>query len=515
MGNFQKNIHHMTQVDQLAAGLVSLKLGIQSKIAIIASNTYEWVVTQFATAKAGLVLVNINTAFQVTELEYCLSLGDCVAVIYAENFVRQDYYKMLLEIVPEIKDVKPGELKSFRLPMLQHIIVIGDAAQPGTMTYSQLMNSATQRHMQEMQLIASKLQFDAPVNIQFTSGTTGKPKGALLSHFNVVNNANACGHELGFHEQNDSICLNVPLVHCFGCVIGTMAAVVFGATIVMPAPSFDAVAALEAISKQRCTVMYGTPTMYIDILNHQEAKRYDVSSMQKGVMAGAPCPPEVLKNAMAKLNIERMHIFYGTTECSPVITGSRPEGPIGKWIRTVGKPLGHVEVKIVDNENRVVPLNNRGQLCARGYLVFLGYYNNEQKIEEEVQNGWYYTGDEALMSEDGTITITGRIRDMICRGGENVYPLEIEDFLYKHPDIEEVQVVGVPDRRLGEEACAWIKLKPGKTTTEDEIKEFCRRQISHFKVPRYILFVDSFPKTMSGKIQKFKMAEESRKKLNL
>ncbi|CAN7937313.1 unnamed protein product, partial [Ixodes hexagonus] len=513
------------QVDQLAAGLVSLKLGFMSKIAIIASNTYEWAVVQFAAAKAGLVLVNINTAFQVPEMEYCLIRGDCVAVIFAENFVRQDYYSMLLQMAPEMTDAKPGELNSFRLPMLKHVIIIGDTAKPCTITYNQLLNSVTPHHIKEMQSIASKIQFDHPINIQFTSGTTGKPKGALLSHFNVVNNGSMCGHELGFHEQKDIICLNVPLVHCFGCVIGTMAAVVFGATIVMPSPSFNAVAALEAISSKKyverephitCTIAPSTLEKHVSLTSEQQKSlALGNAEEQRRIMAGAPCPPEILKSAMVKLHIERMHIFYGATECSPVITGSRPEDPIDKWIGTVGKPLGHVEVKIVNTEDMIVPLKSRGELCARGYLVFLGYHNDNAKTKEVVKNGWYHTGDEAIMSEDGTITITGRIRDMICRGGENLYPLEIEDFLYHHPDIQEVQVVGVPDPRLGEEACAWVKLKPGKTTTEKEIKEFCKGKISHFKIPKYFLFVDSFPKTMSGKIQKFKMAEESRKRLNL
>ncbi|CAN7937314.1 unnamed protein product, partial [Ixodes hexagonus] len=473
-------------VDQLAAGFVSLKLGLQAKIALIASNMYEWAVTQFAVAKAGLVLVNINPAFQVPEIEHSLILGDCAVVIFAENFVGQDYYSMLLQMVPEINDSKPGELNIFHniISRVTSYLATRGKRRSHLCSGSNLTrddNRGSKRAIFYLDL--------TPICVK-SEGTTGKPKGALLSHFNIVNNANSCGLELGLHDQKDSICLNVPLVHCVGCVVGTLTAVVFGSTVVMPAPTFDATAALEAIAKRRCTIIYGTPTMYIDIIRHQEGKHHDLSSLRKGIMAGALCPPEILKNAMAKLNIQRLHIFYGTTECSPVITCSRPEEPINKWIQTVGRPLGHVEVKIVNNDNRIVPLKSKGELCTRGYLVFLGYYKNEAKTKEVVESGWFYTGqvssDEAIMSDGGIITITGRIRDMICRGGENVYPLEIENCLHEHPDVEEVQVVGVPDPRYGEEACAWIKLKPGKTTTtEENIREFCLGKVENLRSTSY------------------------------
>ncbi|KAH6928781.1 hypothetical protein HPB50_019502 [Hyalomma asiaticum] len=442
--------------------------------------------------------VNINAAYQVPELEYCLRLVDCAAIILSEKFARQDYYSMMLKIAPELERCNPGELKCER----------------GTIRYDDLLAQATSKDYAAVDLIDQQIRFDSPVNVQFTSGTTGKPKGALLSHFNIVNNANSSGLAMGL-DKNDAICLNVPMIHCFGCVIGSLAASVFGATIVMPAPGFNPVASLEAITKHKCTVIYGTPTMYIDLLRHLNDSSYDVSSVRKGVMAGAPCPPEVVKNAIERLNTKRLCIFYGSTECSPVITSTSPDEPLEKWIRTVGKPLDHVEVKVVDANNNIVPLGTRGELCARGYLVFIEYYNQPDKTKDAVRDKWYHTGDEAILTENGQVIISGRIKDMICRGGENVYPLEVEEFLYTHPDVEEVQVVGVPDERLGEEVCAWIKLKQGKSLSEDEVKKFCRGKISHFKTPKYILFVDTFPKTVSGKIQKFKMREESRKKFNL
>ncbi|XP_077487483.1 medium-chain acyl-CoA ligase ACSF2, mitochondrial-like isoform X2 [Amblyomma americanum] len=502
-------------IDQLAAALVSLGLPLGSKIGVVSSNIYEWPVIQFATAKAGLVLVNVNTAYQVPEMEHCLKLVDCEALILSEKFARQDYYSMLLKIAPELEHCDPGNLKCQRLPCLKHVILLGDEAKPGTITYDELLTLPSRKDYAAVDLRASQIRFDAPVNVQFTSGTTGKPKGALLSHFNIVNNANSLGHNMGLHKQDEVICLNVPMIHCFGCVIGTLTAAMFGSTVVMAAPGFSALASLEAIQKHRCTLVYGTPTMFIDMLHHLEQSKFDVSSMRKGVMAGAPCPPEIIKHTIERMNTKRLHIFYGSTECSPVVTASDPDEPMEKWIHTVGRPLEHVEVKIVDDKNNIVPAGTRGELCARGYLVFLEYYNDPDRTKEVVRDKWYHTGDEAIMTEDGHVIISGRIKDMICRGGENVYPPEVEEFLYTHPDIEEVQVVGVPDKRLGEEICAWVKLKEGKTLTKEEIKEFCDGKISYFKTPKYVLFVDSFPKTVSGKIQKFKIREESRKLLNL
>lgn len=502
-------------IDQLAAALVSLGLPLGTKIAFLSTNIYEWPVVQFATAKAGLVLVNINTAYQAPEIEYCLNLAECEALIVSEKYARYDYYAMLLQLAPELERCKPGELKSSRLPRLKHVILLGDSAKPGTLSYDDILSQATAEDYANLESRAPRIRADLPVNLQLTSGTTGKPKGALLSHFNIVNNANCIGRLLGYHEQDEIICLNVPMMHCFGCVIGTMNAALFGSTLVLAAPGFSSQSSLEAISKHRCTVIYGTPTMFIDMIRNVENSSYDVSSVRKAVMAGAPCPADVIKHSIERLNTKRLHIMYGTTECSPVVTGSTPDEPMDEWVHTVGKPLDHVEVKVVDSEHNTVPLNTRGELCVRGYLVFLGYYNQPDKTKEAVRDEWYYTGDEAMMTKDGHVVITGRITDMIIRGGENVSPLEVEEFLYTHPDIEEVQVIGVPDARLGEKVCAWVRLKSGKKVTEDDVKKFCDGKISYFKIPEYILFVDTFPKTVSGKIQKYKMREESRKKLNL
>ncbi|XP_064473580.1 medium-chain acyl-CoA ligase ACSF2, mitochondrial-like isoform X1 [Ornithodoros turicata] len=508
---------YKNDVDHLAAGFVSLGLPIGSAVGIIMANMYEWVVVLFAAAKAGLVLVNVNTACKVPELEYCLTKIDCRALVISDKFARQDYYRMLLEIAPELETSVAGELRSSRLPLLKHVIVMSNDSKPGTLSEADLLDSVTGEHRQEMHKICSRMQFDAPFNVQFTSGTTGKPKGALLSHFNILNNAYTVGRIMGYHKQQDSLCLNVPLVHCFSCVVGTICAALFGSTVVMPAPSFNGTAALKAISAEKCTTLYGTPTMFIDMMREVDTPgtSNDVSSVSKGVMSGAPCPPEVIKGAMQKLNVKRMQIVYGTTECSPVITATDPSEPLEKWIHTVGKAIDHVEVKIVDRENRIVPFGTIGELCARGYLVFPGYYGDEQKTRESVENNWYHTGDEATMSEDGHVTIYGRMKDMIIRGGENIYPREIEDVLYTHPHIGEVHVCGVPDARLGEEVCAWIKTKTRKTLEEDDVKSFCKERLSYFKVPKYIVFVDGFPKTVTGKIQKFKMREESVLKLKL
>lgn len=506
---------YRNDMNQFAASLMSLNLPIGSMIGIMAPNLYEWGLVQFAAAKAGLVLVNINTAYQAPELEHCLNHTECEAVILSEKFARQDYYQTLLEIVPDLERSAPGELKGPRLPFLKHVILISDSPKPGTVTFNDLMKSATSADHAAMRCVSSKLQFDAAVNVQFTSGTTGRPKAALLSHFNMVNNANSIGRMFGLHEEDDSICLNVPLVHCYGCVGGSLAAAMFGATLVMPSPSFKAKAALQAIAEQRCTFIYGTPTMYIDMIKEQQERKYDVSSVRKGIMSGAPCPQEVVKKAMTTLNIQQFQILYGCTETSPVITCSERAESTEQWIQTVGKPTDHVEVKIVDSQGTVVPVNQSGELCARGYLVFKGYLKQDDKTREVVRDNWYHTGDEATMSEDGRITIRGRIKDMIIRGGENIYPQEIENLIYTHSDVLEVQVVGVPDSRLGEEVCAWIILKPGKSLSEGDVKGFCKGKISYFKIPRYVLFAESFPKTVSGKIQKHKLRDESKKILNL
>nr|XP_054922088.1 putative acyl-CoA synthetase YngI isoform X2 [Dermacentor andersoni] len=509
-------------IDHFAAALMSLKLGIGSRIAIIAPNMYEWAVVLFAAAKAGLVLVNVNTTYEIHELEHCLNHTDCKAVILSEQFSKQDYYKMLVKLAPELASSSFDNIKSARLPSLKHVIFIGETAKPGTIRFADLMESVTSEHLRALRCTASKLQMDDAVNLQFTSGTTGKPKAAQLSHFNIVNNAYLVGRRLNLHKQGEVICLNVPLVHCFGCVAGIMSAAIFGSTAVMPAPSFSAAAALESITAEecvsafyRCTFIYGTPTMYIDMLQHVGHGCYDVSSVRTAVVSGAPCPNHLTKGITEKLNAKRIHVLYGTTETSPIVTANDPNEPVDQWITSVGRPLDHVEVKIVDDKNRIVPASQRGELCVRGYAVFKGYFKEDKKTKEAIRNGWYHTGDCAMMAEDGRVSILGRMRDMIVRGDEHVYPQEVENFLYTHPAVQEVQVVGVPGEEQKEEVCAWIKLKPGFSLSQEDIKLFCKRTLSHYKIPRYVLFVSEFPKTVSGKVQKHIMREESRKILHL
>ncbi|XP_075751429.1 medium-chain acyl-CoA ligase ACSF2, mitochondrial-like isoform X1 [Rhipicephalus microplus] len=502
-------------IDLFAAALISLKLGIGSRIAIIAPNMYEWAVVLFATAKAGLVLVNVNTTYKIHELEHCLNHTDCKVVIVSEQFSKQDYYTLLLKLAPELASSRFGHLKSARLPSLKHVISIGETAKPGTVRFAELMESVTNEHLRALRCTSSKLQMDDAVNLQFTSGTTGKPKAAQLSHFNVVNNAYLVGRRLELHKQEEVICLNVPLIHCFGCIAGTISAAIFGSTAVMPAPSFNAAAALKCIAAEKCTFLYGTPTMYIDMLHHVEHGCYDVSSIRTAVVSGAPCPNHLTKDIMKKLNAKRIHVLYGTTETSPMIAANDPNEPVDQWITSVGRPLDHVEVKIVDDKNRIVPTNERGELCVRGYTVFMGYFKEDKKTKEAIRNGWYHTGDGAMMTEDGRVSILGRMRDVIVRGDEHVYPQEVEHFLYTHPAVQEVQVVGVPDEGQREEVCAWIKLKPGFSLSQEDIKIFCKKKMSHYKIPRYVLFVSEFPKTVSGKVQKHVMKEESQKILHL
>ncbi|KAH6928782.1 hypothetical protein HPB50_019503 [Hyalomma asiaticum] len=430
---------YKNDIDHFAAALISLKLGIGSRIAIIAPNMYEWAVTMFAAAKAGLVLVNVNTAYKIHELEHCLNHTDCKAVIVSEQFTKQDYYKLLTKLAPELGSSSFGDLRSARLPSLKHVIIIGETTKPGTVRFADLMESFTSEHLRALRCTASKLQMDDAVNLQFTSGTTGKPKAAQLSHFNVVNNAYLVGRRLDLHKQREVICLNVPLIHCFGCIAGTISAAIFGSTAVMPAPSFSAAAALKCIAAEECTFIYGTPTMYIDMLQHVEHGLYDVSSIRTAVVSGAPCPHHLTKGIAEKLNAKRIHVLYGTTETSPMIAANDPNEPVNQWITTVGRPLDHVEVKIVDEKNRIVLANHRGELCVRGYAVFMGYFKEDKKTKEAIRNGWYHTGDYAAMSEDGRVSILGRMRDVIVRGDEHVYPQEVEHFLYTHPAVQEVQ----------------------------------------------------------------------------
>ena len=502
-------------VDRLAAGLLTLGLNPGDRIGIWSPNNSEWVLTQFATAKAGLILVNINPSYRVAELEYALVKVGCKALILAERFKTSDYIGMLRELAPELGRAQPGELDSKRLPSLRSVILIGEAWHPGTFRFSEIMSRGGAAEARRIAALSPQLQFDEPINIQFTSGTTGFPKGATLSHHNILNNGFFIGEAMRL-TPDDRLCIPVPLYHCFGMVLGNLAAVTHGACMVFPGEGFDPLATLQTVSEERCTALHGVPTMFIAQLDHPEFAKFDLSSLRTGIMAGSPCPIEVMKRAVAKMNLREITIAYGMTETSPVSFQSSTTDPLERRVSTVGRIQPHLEVKIIDRDGRIVPTGTAGELLTRGYSVMLGYWNDEERTREAIDAArWMHTGDLATIDAEGYCNIVGRIKDMVIRGGENVYPREIEEFLYRHPKIQDVQVIGVPDDRYGEEICAWVKLRPGASASEEEIRAFCRDQIAHYKVPRYIKFVDEFPMTVTGKIQKFIMRERTISELGL
>jgi fatty-acyl-CoA synthase len=488
-----------------------LTLGLEpgDRIGIWSPNTSEWVLTQFATAKAGLILVNINPSYRTTELEYALNKVGCKALILAERFKTSDYIGMLRELAPELPHAQPGKLEAPRLPALRSIVLLGEGWHPGTFRFSEILARGTAAEAQRIAELGPQLQFDEPINIQFTSGTTGFPKGATLSHHNILNNGFFIGEAMRLTPQ-DRLCIPVPLYHCFGMVLGNLAAVTHGACMVFPGEGFDPLATLETVAEERCTALHGVPTMFIAQLDHPEFGRFDLSTLRTGIMAGSPCPIEVMKRAVAKMNLSEITIAYGMTETSPVSFQSSTGDPLERRVSTVGRIQPHLEVKIVDLNGRIVPPGEPGELLTRGYSVMLGYWGDEERTREAIDAArWMHTGDLATIDAEGYCNIVGRIKDMVIRGGENVYPREIEEFLYRHPAIQDVQVIGVPDDRYGEEICAWVKLRPGASATEEEVRAFCRDQIAHYKVPRYVKFVDEFPMTVTGKIQKFIMRERT------
>jgi len=501
--------------DKLAAGLLTLGLQPGDRIGIWSPNNSEWVLTQFATAKAGLILVNINPSYRVAELEYALNKVGCKALILAERFKTSDYVGMLRELAPELKRAAPGKLESARLPALRAVIVLGESDQPGCLRFSDILGRGGAAEAQRLEELAPMLQFDEPINIQFTSGTTGFPRGATLSHHNILNNGFFIGEAMRLTPE-DRLCIPVPLYHCFGMVLGNLAALTHGACMVFPGEGFDPLVTLETVAEERCTALHGVPTMFIAQLDHPEFGRFDLSSLRTGIMAGSPCPIEVMKRAVDKMHLNEITIAYGMTETSPVSFQSSTDDPLERRVSTVGRIQPHLEVKIVDTQGRVVPPGTPGELLTRGYAVMLGYWGDEERTREAIDAArWMHTGDLATIDAEGYCNIVGRIKDMVIRGGENVYPREIEEFLYRHPKIQDVQVIGVPDDRYGEEICAWVKLRPGVAANEEEIKAFCRDQIAHYKVPRYVKFVDEFPMTVTGKIQKFIMRERTIAELGL
>jgi fatty-acyl-CoA synthase len=496
------------RVDALAAGLLALGLEPGDRIGIWSPNTAEWIVTQFATAKAGLILVNINPAYRLAELEYALNKVSCRALVTATRFKTSDYVGMLNTLAPELARSRPGHLDSAKLPHLRIVIQTGEPAAPGTIAFEDVCRLGGDKERARLQDLAGTLQFDDPINIQFTSGTTGLPKGATLTHHNILNNGFFLGERMHYTET-DKVCIPVPLYHCFGMVIGSLACLTHGSAIVLPGEGFDPLATLKTVSEERCTSLYGVPTMFIAELDHPEFRKFDLTSLRTGMMAGSPCPVEVMRRCVIDMNLSELTIGYGMTETSPVSTQTLIGDSLEKQTGTVGRVHPHVEIKIIDSAGRIVPRGTAGEFCTRGYSVMLGYWDDAERTAETIdKNGWIHTGDLATMDADGYCNIVGRIKDMVIRGGENIYPREIEEFLYRHPAIQDVQVFGIPDQRYGEELCAWIKLRPGGSLSETDIKAFCQGQIAHYKVPRHVRFVDEFPMTVTGKIQKFVMREQ-------
>ncbi|MBS29199.1 MAG: AMP-binding protein [Alphaproteobacteria bacterium] len=503
------------RVDEFAAGLIALGLEPGNRIGIWSPNNAEWVITQFATAKAGLVLVNINPAYRLTELEYALKKVECTALITAARFKTSDYLAMLRDLAPEIEFAAPGKLASKQLPHLKTVIQIGEDAVPGMYGFDDVLAMGAEAGHAAVEALGPSLQFDDAINIQFTSGTTGSPKGATLTHHNILNNGYFIGRTMALSEA-DRICIPVPLYHCFGMVLGNLACMTHGAAMVYPSDAFDPLATLKTAAAERCTGLYGVPTMFIAQLEHAQFAEFDLSSLRTGIMAGSPCPVKVMKQVIDQMHMDQVTIAYGMTETSPVSTQTSVDDPLDRRVGTVGRIHPHVEVKIVDEAGRIVAPGETGELCTRGYCVMRGYWNDEERTAEAIDAaGWMHTGDLATMDADGYFNIVGRIKDMVIRGGENLYPREIEEFLYSHPKVSDVQIVGVPDEKYGEELCAWIKLAEGETVTDEDIREFCKGQITHHKIPRYIRFVDEFPMTVTGKIQKFVMREQMIEELGL
>lgn len=503
------------KADSLAAGLIDLGLKPGDRVGLWAPNCAEWVLTQFATAKAGLVLVNINPAYRVSELEYALNKVSCKALVLTDRFKSSDYIGMLSELAPEVSNLKGGMLKCKRLPHLRHAISLSDSAPDGFMKFSSLLGSASSQAKERVKLLSETLQPDDAINIQFTSGTTGFPKGATLSHHSILNNGYFVAARQSFSHE-DKLCIPVPLYHCFGMVMGVLGCVTHGACMVFPGDAFEPLSVLETVEAEGCTALYGVPTMFIAELEHPNFKDFDLSSLRTGAMAGSPCPIEIMKRVISDMHMSEVTIAYGMTETAPVSFQSKKDDPLDKRVGTVGQIHPFVEVKIVDEEGRTVSRGSQGELCTRGYSVMLGYWDDTERTKEAIDtSGWMHTGDLAVMDNEGYVNITGRLKDMIIRGGENIYPREIEEFLYTHPAIQDVQVFGIPDEKFGEEVCAWIILRTGESINAEDILVFCKGQIAHYKLPRYIKFVDAYPMTVTGKIQKFVMRETMLEELSL
>lgn len=500
-------------VDRLATGLLSLGIAPGDRVGIWAPNRPEWLLTQFATARIGAILVNVNPAYRPNELEYALAKVGVRALILADAYKTSDYIGMIRAVAPEIDGALPGDLHAARLPDLRAVIRMGQGVTPGMLSFDAL--AATLADRGALDAVTAGLVPDDPINIQFTSGTTGLPKGATLTHRNIVNNANLVTQTMRF-TPSDRLCIPVPLYHCFGMVMGTLGCVAAGATMVFPGEGFDPAATLAAVAAEKCTALYGVPTMFGAMLDHPGFADHDLSSLRTGIMAGSPCPIEIMKKVVARMHMREVTIAYGMTETSPVSFQSHTDDPLDKRVTTVGRVHPHLTVKIVDADGAVVPVGAVGELCTRGYSVMLGYWDEPEKTAEAIDaEGFMHTGDLATLDAEGFCNIVGRVKDMLIRGGENVYPREIEEHLFAHPAVAVAQVFGIPDPKYGEEVCAWIILKVGATATEEDIRAFCRDRMAHYKVPRHVRFRTELPMTVTGKAQKFLMRKAMVEELGL
>ncbi|MEQ8791393.1 MAG: AMP-binding protein [Pirellulaceae bacterium] len=504
------------QVEDAARGLVAIGIGKGDHVAVWATNVPQWVILQFATARIGAVMVNINPAYRAFELKYVLAQCDAKALLLVDRFKSSDYLAMLAELCPEVQSLPADDFHCHAYPKLRRIVTLRGEAPRGAIPWEEMLRRGKQVPIERLDEMTASLAPGEAINIQYTSGTTGLPKAATLSHRNLLTNAYHVGACQQISEQ-DRICIPVPFYHCFGCVLGTLCAAVYGAAMIIPGEFFNARDTLDALERERATAVYGVPTMFIAQLQDATFAGRDLSSLRTGIMAGSPCPIEVMRKVIHQMGAEGITIAYGQTEASPVVTQTRVDDPLQLRVETVGRPLPGVEVKIIDPATgRELGDNQQGELCSRGHQVMIGYYNHPEATRQAIDDdGWLHSGDLAVRLENGYYRITGRIKDMVIRGGENIYPREIEEFLFTHGAVEQVAVVGVPDAKYGEELCAWIRLVEGATATQEEIREFCRQHLARYKVPRYVRFVESFPQTVTGKIQKFKIRQQMTKELGL
>jgi fatty-acyl-CoA synthase len=498
------------EVEAVARGMIACGLERGERIGVWAPNGTEWLLTMFGAARAGLILVNLNPAYRTSELDFALRLVGCRALVFAPRFRSSDYGTMLHFLIPELRAAAPGRLSCAAFPELRLLVHLGTEPVPGSLSFDDLKAAGQAIDATQPASIENELDADQVFNIQFTSGTTGTPKGATLTHFNIVNNGFFVGEGLRL-TADDRVCIPVPLYHCFGMVLGVLAAMTHGAASVFPGDGFEPLEVLRTVASERCTVLHGVPTMFIAELEHPRFGEFDLSSLRSGIMAGSPCPIAVMRRVIAEMHMPEVTICYGMTETSPVSFQTQHDDPIDRRVSTVGRVHPHVQVKIVDQQGRVTPRGTLGELKTRGYSVMRGYWGDAERTGEAIdEGGWMRTGDLAVIDAEGYCNIVGRLKDMIIRGGENISPREIEEFLYRHPAVFDVAVVGIPDSRYGETVCACIRLRDGMTATEEDIREFCRGRIAHYKVPRYVRFLDSFPLTVSGKVQKYLIREQLR-----